>query len=111
HGRARPGSRAPRPPWPPTVAVARPDGPKRSQDRLHSSRFTGQCGRPASRDRYERPPPTPALDLVYFCTHEWGWEGHAGADARRGREIRPPLWCDYGYQTFVGARCFATWGA
>jgi maltose O-acetyltransferase len=27
-----------------------------------------------------------------------------------GSEIRPPLWCDYGYQTFVGARCFANWG-
>jgi maltose O-acetyltransferase len=27
-----------------------------------------------------------------------------------GSEIRPPLRCDYGYQTFVGARCFANWG-
>jgi maltose O-acetyltransferase len=27
-----------------------------------------------------------------------------------GSEIRPPLWCDYGYQTFVGDRCFANWG-
>jgi maltose O-acetyltransferase len=27
-----------------------------------------------------------------------------------GSEIRPPLWCDYGYQTSVGARCFANWG-
>jgi maltose O-acetyltransferase len=27
-----------------------------------------------------------------------------------GSEIRPPLWCDYGYQTYVGARCFANWG-
>jgi maltose O-acetyltransferase len=27
-----------------------------------------------------------------------------------GSEIRPPLQCDYGYQTFVGARCFANWG-
>ena len=25
-------------------------------------------------------------------------------------DIRPPLQCDYGYQTFVGARCFANWG-
>jgi maltose O-acetyltransferase len=25
-------------------------------------------------------------------------------------EIRPPLRCDYGYQTFVGARSFANWG-
>ena len=25
-------------------------------------------------------------------------------------EIRPPFYCDYGYQTFVGARCFANWG-
>jgi maltose O-acetyltransferase len=27
-----------------------------------------------------------------------------------GSEIRPPLRCDYGYQTFVGARSFANWG-
>jgi maltose O-acetyltransferase len=27
-----------------------------------------------------------------------------------GSDIRPPLQCDYGYQTFVGARCFANWG-
>ena len=27
-----------------------------------------------------------------------------------GSDIRPPLRCDYGYQTFVGARCFANWG-
>jgi maltose O-acetyltransferase len=27
-----------------------------------------------------------------------------------GSEIRPPLQCDYRYQTFVGARCFASWG-
>jgi maltose O-acetyltransferase len=25
----------------------------------------------------------------------------------QGSEIRPPLRCDYGYQTFVGARTFA----
>jgi maltose O-acetyltransferase len=28
-----------------------------------------------------------------------------------GSDIRPPLQCDYGYQTFVGARCFAQLGA
>lgn len=27
-----------------------------------------------------------------------------------GSEIRPPLQCDYGYQTFFGARTFANWG-
>lgn len=27
-----------------------------------------------------------------------------------GSEIRPPLQCDYGYQTFFGARSFANWG-
>jgi maltose O-acetyltransferase len=27
-----------------------------------------------------------------------------------GSEIRPPFRCDYGYQTFVGARTFANWG-
>src|SRR6201991_2202199 len=27
-----------------------------------------------------------------------------------GSEIRPPLSCDYGYQTFFGARSFANWG-
>lgn len=32
--------------------------------------------------------------------------GAFGADS----EIRPPLRCDYGYQTFVGARTFANWG-
>jgi maltose O-acetyltransferase len=27
-----------------------------------------------------------------------------------GSDIRPPLHCDYGYQTFFGARSFANWG-
>lgn len=27
-----------------------------------------------------------------------------------GSEIRPPLRCDYGYQTFIGARTFANFG-
>lgn len=27
-----------------------------------------------------------------------------------GSEIRPPFRCDYGYQTFFGARSFANWG-
>jgi maltose O-acetyltransferase len=27
-----------------------------------------------------------------------------------GSDIRPPLQCDYGYRTFVGARFFANWG-
>jgi maltose O-acetyltransferase len=27
-----------------------------------------------------------------------------------GSEIRPPFYCDYGYQTFVGARTFANFG-
>jgi maltose O-acetyltransferase len=27
-----------------------------------------------------------------------------------GSEIRPPLQCDYGYQTTVGVRTFANWG-
>jgi maltose O-acetyltransferase len=25
-------------------------------------------------------------------------------------EIRPPFYCDYGYQTSIGARCFVNWG-
>lgn len=25
-------------------------------------------------------------------------------------EIRPPFYCDYGYQTSIGARCFPNWG-
>ena len=27
-----------------------------------------------------------------------------------GTEIRPPLYCDYGYQTHVGARAFINFG-
>jgi maltose O-acetyltransferase len=27
-----------------------------------------------------------------------------------GSEIRPPFYCDYGYQTFIGARTFANFG-
>src|SRR5581483_157535 len=27
-----------------------------------------------------------------------------------GSEIRPPLYCDYGYQTRIGKRCFANFG-
>src|SRR5919202_5473395 len=57
---------------------------------------------------------------MYVCTH--GWEPAGMRERRRElltellgafgeeSEIRPPLWCDYGYQTFVGARCFANWG-
>jgi maltose O-acetyltransferase len=26
-----------------------------------------------------------------------------------GSEIRPPFYCDYGYQTSIGARCFVNW--
>ncbi|MEM9217272.1 MAG: sugar O-acetyltransferase [Cyanobacteria bacterium P01_F01_bin.150] len=32
--------------------------------------------------------------------------GHIG----EGTVIRPPLRCDYGYQTHIGARSFANWG-
>lgn len=28
-----------------------------------------------------------------------------------GAEIRPPLWCDYGYQIHIGARTFINYGA
>ena len=28
-----------------------------------------------------------------------------------GSEVRPPLQCDYGYQTTIGARTFVNWGA
>jgi maltose O-acetyltransferase len=27
-----------------------------------------------------------------------------------GSEVRPPFYCDYGYQTSIGARCFLNWG-
>ena len=27
-----------------------------------------------------------------------------------GSELRPPFYCDYGYQTSIGARCFVNWG-
>jgi maltose O-acetyltransferase len=27
-----------------------------------------------------------------------------------GSELRPPFYCDYGYQTTIGARCFVNWG-
>jgi maltose O-acetyltransferase len=27
-----------------------------------------------------------------------------------GSEIRPPLWCDYGWQLRIGARCFVNFG-
>ncbi len=30
--------------------------------------------------------------------------------AGEGTVIRPPFYCDYGYQMHVGARCFANWG-
>lgn len=32
--------------------------------------------------------------------------GGCGEDS----EIRPPLQCDFGFQTTIGARCFANWG-
>src|SRR5256885_8770935 len=31
-------------------------------------------------------------------------------DFGTGSEIRPPLYCDYGYQTRIGARSFANFG-
>ena len=27
-----------------------------------------------------------------------------------GSELRPPFYCEYGYQTSIGARCFVNWG-
>jgi maltose O-acetyltransferase len=27
-----------------------------------------------------------------------------------GSEVRPPFYCDYGYQTSIGSRCFLNWG-
>lgn len=36
-------------------------------------------------------------------------EGLLGAFGE-GSEIRPPFYCDYGYQTFIGARSFANFG-
>jgi len=55
-------------------------------------------------------------------THEINSMDPNGHDRRRelltellggfgeGSEIRPPFRCDYGYQTFIGARSFANWG-
>jgi maltose O-acetyltransferase len=55
-------------------------------------------------------------------THEINTMDPADHDRRRalltellgafgeGSEIRPPVRCDYGFQTFVGARSFANWG-
>ena len=45
----------------------------------------------------DREPPTRLLDRA---------AGRVG----EGTEIRPPFYCDYGYQTSIGARTFANFG-
>lgn len=47
-------------------------------------------------------PAEPALRAALLCD----LLGSVGA----GTVIRSPLQCDYGYQTTIGARCFANWG-
>jgi len=62
------------------------------------------------------------LDRAASLTHQLNNMDPTDAAARRklltellgafgeGSEIRPPLRCDYGYQTFIGARCFVNFG-
>lgn len=59
-----------------------------------------------------------AANLVHAFNATAG-DDHAGRDkilrellggVGDGAVIRPPFRCDYGYQTFIGARTFANWG-
>jgi maltose O-acetyltransferase len=62
------------------------------------------------------------MDRAQSLTHRLNSLDPVDGDARRdlltdllgafgpGSEIRPPFRCDYGYQTFVGARTFANFG-
>lgn len=61
-------------------------------------------------------------DRAHGLTHRLNSMDPTDGDGRRallaellgsfgeGSEIRPPFYCDYGYQTFVGARSFANFG-
>ena len=62
------------------------------------------------------------LDRAQSLTHRLNSMDPTDSDARRqllatllgslgpGSDLRPPFRCDYGYQTFVGARVFANFG-
>ena len=70
------------------------DDPALAKDSLRAQRLTHEFNTmdPTDRDRRR--------DLLSELLGAFG----------EGGEIRPPLQCDYGYQTFFGARSFANWG-
>ena len=70
------------------------DDPELAQDSARAQRLTRQINTIDPTDHQRR------RELLAELLGAFG----AGSD------IRPPLQCDYGYQTFVGARCFANWG-
>ena len=70
------------------------DDPELALDSLRAQRLTHQINTMDSTDHQRR------RELLTELLGAFG----------EGSEIRPPLQCDYGYQTFVGARCFANWG-
>jgi maltose O-acetyltransferase len=53
--------------------------------------------------RFNMSDPTDGATLRAILTELLGTFGE-------GSEIRPPFYCDYGYQTAIGARCFVNWG-
>jgi maltose O-acetyltransferase len=76
-------------------------------------------------DLYIANDPRLAADLqrAAILMHRFNTSDPAQPEARRaalrgllgtlgeGVEIRPPIWCDYGYQIHVGARTFINYGA
>jgi maltose O-acetyltransferase len=71
-----------------------PDDPELARDSARAQRLTRQINTMDPTDHQRR------RELMTELLGAFG----------DGSEIRPPLQCDYGYQTFVGARCFANWG-
>jgi maltose O-acetyltransferase len=70
------------------------DDPQLAADNLRALKLTSQFNASDPTDRHAR------LALLQELLGSVG----------EGTEIRPPLYCDYGYQTHVGARAFIDFG-
>ena len=70
------------------------DDPELARDSLHAMRLM---------DEFNRSPSDRPLERRAILTRLLGAFG-------AGSEIRPPLYCDYGYQLRIGARTFANFG-
>jgi maltose O-acetyltransferase len=70
------------------------DDPQLAADNLRARKLTQEFNTSDPAD------PTARLALLHELLGSVG----------EGTEVRPPLYCDYGYQTHIGARCFINFG-